>query len=142
MKIKINIPNMQSSHCQMRVKNAVSSIPGVIVSSIEPGKAEIDLPETASQKEVTSAITAAGYTIAGVSSEASGNSLQFKTNINCSGCVAQVSPYLNKVEGIDKWEVDVKSPEKILTVNANGVSVEEIMQKVNDAGFNIQPVTR
>jgi copper chaperone CopZ len=140
MKIKVNIPDMQSSHCQLRVKNAVSRIPGVIVSTIHPGEIEMDLSEVASQKEVSAAITDAGYTVAGISSEGQNNSLQFRTNINCSGCVAQVSPFLDNAEGIDKWEVDVKSPERLLTVDANGISASEIMQKVNEAGFNIEPV--
>lgn len=35
--------------------------------------------------------------------------LQFKTNINCSGCVAKVTPELNETEGIWHWNVDTNS---------------------------------
>ena len=42
--------------------------------------------------------------------------LQFKTNIKCSGCVANVSAELNKTLGEDNWKVDVQSPDKILSL--------------------------
>ena len=34
------------------------------------------------------------------------NILKFKTSINCGGCIAKVTPYLDSVKGITKWEVD------------------------------------
>ena len=42
--------------------------------------------------------------------------LKFKTNINCGGCIATVTPVLNTLEGIFKWDVDTANREKILTV--------------------------
>ena len=42
------------------------------------------------------------------------NTLKFKTNINCAGCLAKVSPFLNAEQSIEKWEVDTSIPEKIL----------------------------
>ncbi len=44
------------------------------------------------------------------------NTLKFKTNINCGGCIAKVTPFLDKAEGIASWSVDTNVPEKILTV--------------------------
>jgi copper chaperone CopZ len=61
--------------------------------------------------------------------------LQFKTNIKCDGCVASVTPHLNALEGIQNWEVDIKNPDKILTVETEDVSFEEVKQAVNAAGF-------
>lgn len=65
---------------------------------------------------------------------------QFKTNINCGGCVTKVTPHLEKAEGVDSWEVDTANRDKILTVNAAGASADDIIQVVKDAGFNIEPV--
>ena len=42
--------------------------------------------------------------------------LKFKTNVNCGGCIAKVTPHLNKLKGIDKWSVDTTTPMKVLTV--------------------------
>lgn len=61
--------------------------------------------------------------------------LKFKTNIKCSGCVAQVTPHLNSVEGIDKWEVNTNDPNKILTVNTTRVKADKIKDVVRQAGY-------
>jgi len=64
--------------------------------------------------------------------------LKFKTNINCSGCVAKVTPELNKAVGEDKWSVDTNNPSKILTVTADDVTTNEVMDAVKKAGFKVE----
>jgi copper chaperone len=67
---------------------------------------------------------------------------KFKTTINCSGCVAKVTPFLNQVAGEDNWEVDVQNPSKILTVAADGnVSEQEIIEAVKKVGFKAEPIS-
>ena len=63
--------------------------------------------------------------------------MKFKTNIKCGGCVAKVTPFLNDCEGISQWEVDTDVPEKILTVKSFGVNEDQVIKKVQDAGFSI-----
>ena len=63
---------------------------------------------------------------------------QFKTNINCDGCVAKVTPILNKQEGIREWKVDTANPQKILTVKTDHMAEEEIKSIVKEAGFNAE----
>ncbi|WP_339652571.1 heavy-metal-associated domain-containing protein [uncultured Maribacter sp.] len=67
--------------------------------------------------------------------------LKFKTNINCGGCVSKVTPFLNKQEGIDKWEVDTDNPDKILTVVSNGASEEDIKTTLQKTGFEAESVS-
>jgi len=64
--------------------------------------------------------------------------LQFKTNINCSGCVAKVTPFLNESMNIGHWEVDTNNKDKILSVHSKGIKTEEVIQKVQEAGFKIE----
>ncbi len=64
--------------------------------------------------------------------------LQFKTNINCSGCIAKVTPFLNDAEGIQHWEVDTNNKDKILSVELDGITEAEVMKKVQEAGFKIE----
>lgn len=64
---------------------------------------------------------------------------KFKTNINCSGCIAGVTPFLNKIENI-QWKVDTESPDKILTVESENASSEEIIDTVKKAGFEIEKI--
>ncbi len=65
-------------------------------------------------------------------------SLRFKTNINCGGCIAKVTPYLNATEGISQWEVDISNKDKILSVLSEGVTEAVVIQKVQEAGFRIE----
>ena len=50
---------------------------------------------------------------------------QFKTNINCGGCIASVKPHLDKAEGICHWEVDTANKDKVLTVKSEGITEQE-----------------
>ena len=64
--------------------------------------------------------------------------LKFKTNIKCSGCVAGVTPGLNDAVGENNWQVDIQNPDKILTVVAEGSSAQDIIQAVQKAGFTAE----
>ena len=63
------------------------------------------------------------------------NALKFKTTIKCGGCIATVTPFLNKIDGISNWSVDTNSPDKILTVETETVSPEEITNTLKTAGY-------
>ena len=63
----------------------------------------------------------------------------FTTNINCGSCVRTVTPFLDEVEGVTIWRVDVEDERKVLTVEGNA-SPEAIIQMVQDAGFDITPL--
>jgi copper chaperone len=64
--------------------------------------------------------------------------IQFRTNIQCGGCVAQVTPHLNALEGVRKWEVDTANPNKILTVVIDGAEAGLIKETVQKAGFQAE----
>ena len=66
--------------------------------------------------------------------------LKFKTNINCSGCVAGITPALNNTAGENNWEVDIQNPNKILTVTADGITSGDIVTAVNKAGFKAEAI--
>ncbi|MGM5629778.1 heavy-metal-associated domain-containing protein [Apibacter raozihei] len=68
------------------------------------------------------------------------NEFKFKTNIDCGGCVNAVTNYLNDVKGILRWSVDTSIPEKILTVESDTATDEEIINAVKKAGFNIEKI--
>lgn len=67
--------------------------------------------------------------------------LQFKTNINCGGCIASVKPHLENAEGICHWEVDTTSMDKVLTVKSDGITQQEVIDTVKKAGFKIEPLS-
>jgi copper chaperone len=61
--------------------------------------------------------------------------LKFKTNVKCGGCIATVTPHLNKVKGIVSWDVDTTDPLRILTVKTEGISAETIVLVMKNAGY-------
>ena len=67
------------------------------------------------------------------------NTLKFKTNINCGGCINAVTPHLNSLESIKNWQVDTVSPDKILTIETEDKELvaDVITQTVEKAGFKI-----
>ncbi|GAA4031033.1 hypothetical protein GCM10022409_14080 [Hymenobacter glaciei] len=66
------------------------------------------------------------------------STLQFKTTINCGGCIKAVTPALNQAVGAGNWQVDTVNPAKILTVTSDQATAEQIVQAVEGAGFEIQ----
>ena len=64
--------------------------------------------------------------------------LKFKTNIKCGGCIAAVTPHLNQLSGIKNWQVDTINPDKILTVDSDGLSANEIILKIQKAGYTAE----
>lgn len=70
--------------------------------------------------------------------ENSNQNFQFKTNINCSGCVANVKPFLDNAVGTQNWSVDTTNKDKILTIQSAEISKEEVIATIQKAGYKIE----
>ncbi|WP_020531092.1 heavy-metal-associated domain-containing protein [Flexithrix dorotheae] len=66
--------------------------------------------------------------------------IKYKTTINCNGCVNAVSPFLNELENIDSWKVDVNHPDKILEVVLDDRDEKTVIKTVKKAGFEIEKI--
>lgn len=64
--------------------------------------------------------------------------IQFKTNIKCGGCIAKITPHLDQASGVKNWEVDTDNPNKILSVDLEGIDSNDLIQLVQDAGFKAE----
>lgn len=65
------------------------------------------------------------------------NTMKFKTNAKCGGCVAAIGAKLNNVVKENEWSIDLKSPDKVLEVTAD-VPAETIITAVTEAGFKAE----
>ena len=65
---------------------------------------------------------------------------KFKTSINCQNCVNLVKVYMEEVPNLSGWEVATANPDKVLSVNCDGLSAEEVIAKVQEAGFTIEQI--
>lgn len=67
--------------------------------------------------------------------------LKFKTNIKCGGCIAAVTPYLNGLVEVDSWNVDTENPDKLLVVSsAAGIDGKNIITILEKAGYKAEPI--
>ncbi|MEO7214735.1 heavy metal-associated domain-containing protein [Mucilaginibacter sp.] len=67
--------------------------------------------------------------------------LKFKTNIKCGGCIAAVTPALDNLSGIAKWEVDTANPDKILTVESNErLTPNEVISALKSKGYHAEKI--
>ena len=66
-------------------------------------------------------------------------SIKFKTDIKCMGCVAQVTPHLNETIGQENWEMDITNPSKILTVWGE-LNEDRIKEALKKAGFKAEKI--
>jgi copper chaperone CopZ len=64
---------------------------------------------------------------------------KFKTNIKCSGCVANVTPFLNEALGENKWDVDYNNPSKVLTVTGENDRAK-VIKAVEKAGYKAEAI--
>jgi len=64
--------------------------------------------------------------------------MQFKTNINCGGCIAKVTPFLDETAGAGKWSVDTANPDKVLTVENETLSADDIQNGLDKLGYHAE----
>jgi len=64
--------------------------------------------------------------------------IQLKTNIMCSSCIAKVTPVLNETFGEKNWEVDIKDPKKVLTVSAENAEASDVVKTLGKVGYKAE----
>lgn len=64
--------------------------------------------------------------------------IELKTNINCSSCVAKVTPTLNDAIGEQNWKVDTQNPKKVLTVTTEALDESDVIEAVERAGYKAE----
>ena len=61
---------------------------------------------------------------------------RFKTNLRCGSCVSAVREHLDRQPGVTRWEVDLASPDRTLTVEGDAAP-EAVKAAVADGGFKV-----
>jgi len=66
--------------------------------------------------------------------------LRFKTNLKCAGCMYAIKPYMDGIEGIQSWDVDLNSPNKeveVVTDSGSPKKIRKAIEKgISEAGYN------
>lgn len=62
--------------------------------------------------------------------------LKFNTNLKCGNCVAKVKSQLDEKKEITTWSVDLKHPNRLLTVEMNETGDASVVEKIlSEAGY-------
>ncbi|PKA84513.1 copper chaperone CopZ [Ulvibacter sp. MAR_2010_11] len=64
--------------------------------------------------------------------------IKFKTNIKCTGCLSKATTKLDEKLGEGNWEVDLFTLKKTLTVTSTNMSESEVIAAVNEAGYTAE----
>ena len=65
----------------------------------------------------------------------------FKTNIEGPGGIHQIKPRLDELEktkDIERWHLDMNSPEHLLEIETDKLSPDEVKHLVREAGFEAE----
>jgi copper chaperone CopZ len=62
---------------------------------------------------------------------------QYKTNLRCESCVSTIAPVLDADPTIKRWQADVSSLNKTLTVEGDSVTTEHVSKLMNKAGYQV-----
>ena len=66
--------------------------------------------------------------------------LKFKTNVNCNNCIAKITPYMDENLEIKTWKVETDNPEKILTVEGEEITTENVIETLSKAGYTAEEI--
>ena len=66
--------------------------------------------------------------------------MNYKTTINCSNCVAKVTPFLHNKTGKASRNVDTESDAKIHAVEDSELTAEDIVKTIKRTGFEANPI--
>jgi len=61
--------------------------------------------------------------------------LRFKTSLKCNGCKSNLQPYLDSIKEVISWNIDLNHPDKILEVNIENISIEQLLEKIRPSGY-------
>ena len=63
--------------------------------------------------------------------------LKLKTDLRCGACVEAIRPLFDAAPGITRWSADVTTPEKLLTVEGDGLLLADVDQLLQKKGYRV-----
>lgn len=67
--------------------------------------------------------------------------VSFETNMKCQSCLSKVGPRLDAEPAIQKWDVDLNDPRKIVRADVGSADdSDRVAQSIRDAGFEAKPL--
>lgn len=61
--------------------------------------------------------------------------VKLKTDLSCKHCVMKVEPLLKEERGIVSYSVDLKHPDKVVTIESDGADINKLIKAFEKAGY-------
>ena len=67
---------------------------------------------------------------------------QLKTTLKCNHCVAKIKEALDAISEIENWDIDLKSLDRILTIESEQEEVtEKVIRILKEKGFHAEIIS-
>lgn len=68
--------------------------------------------------------------------------IRFKTNLKCNGCIAAIKSSMDNIEGMIKWEVDLTTPEKEMKAEVESdANTDKIIAAFKSCGYEAERIS-
>jgi hypothetical protein len=65
------------------------------------------------------------------------NTVRVKTDLRCGACVRSIGPLLDAEPGVRRWDADVSIPDKVLTIEEDGVTADRVGEVLGRKGYRV-----
>lgn len=149
--LEVIVNGMDCADCARHVQQAIGKLSGV--ESVEAfwssKKAVVQInPRQVELADICSAVEAAGYSIITPKPEASLNSDLQKTlevavnGMDCADCARHVQQAIGKLAGVKSVDTFVSSKKAVIQLDPTQVTLADIRQAVEDAGYSLPTETK
>jgi len=66
------------------------------------------------------------------------DAITLSTDLHCDSCVSKVNPILQDDPSIKEYNINLDHPGKLITIQGNGLNTENLISKLEDAGYQAQ----
>lgn len=66
------------------------------------------------------------------------NTMIFKTNAKCEGCLAKIEEVLRGKISKEEWNLDLSDSNRLLTVASDKLAADDVVELISKAGFKIE----
>ena len=66
------------------------------------------------------------------------NTMIFKTNAKCEGCLAKIEEILQGKISREEWNLDLADSNRPLTVASDKLAADDVVELISKAGFKIE----
>ena len=132
------VDGMTCTHCQKRVEDALTAIPGVVSATVDlsTNTAIVESKQNIPASEFNRVITDAGYILISPKEEKKMEQVLKIEGMMCGHCQKHVEEALSAMDGVTSVTVDLEGKKATVTTNKE-ISTDQFSKVIADAGYEL-----